>query len=65
MNSEKGQNYYLGVNPKETTTGQQGPETIMELSAGFAPTKLRSKLFLEAFGHFDAIIDSMKKNAHK
>lgn len=57
MNSEGGQNYYLSVNPKESTINGKGPETVLELSAGFAATKFRSKLFLDAFSHFDAVTE--------
>jgi hypothetical protein len=32
----------------------------MELSAGFRPVKFRADLFLDAFSHFDAIMDSYK-----
>ena len=64
MNSEAGQNYYFNVDSKKTIS-QDGQNKILELSASLFPTKFRFKLFLDAFSHFDAIIDSYKDKTGK
>jgi hypothetical protein len=64
MNSEMGFNYYFHVN-RDDPAGRDGPASIVELSAGFEPSKIRSKLFLDAFSHFDAILDSYKEKTGK
>lgn len=64
MNSDAGQNYYFSIN-RDDAAGDRGPASVVELSAGFAPAKIRPKLFLDAFSHFDAILDSYKDNTGK
>ena len=64
MNSEAEQNYYFNVD-RNSYTRSDGLNTTLELSAGLEPTKFRAKLFLNAFGHFDAILDSYKDKGGK
>jgi len=64
MNADAGQNYYFSVNRNEAISSL-GPGRPIELSAGFMPAKFRAKLFLEAFNHFDAILDAYRDNPNK